>query len=107
MENMIKIILTTLIMLTMSTTTLSADVTKGQKLYLKKLRSYCKMNAARMAVKHSQAQWKKINRNGKIADEIKSLCPDVPDKSLKPKYLIHYFDFFYEYANDSGKIPSC
>ncbi|RLA81900.1 MAG: cytochrome C, partial [Epsilonproteobacteria bacterium] len=23
------------------------------------------------------------------------------------KYLQHYFDFFHEYASDSGNVPSC
>ena len=107
MKNIIKIALSTLIIFTMSTTTLSADISKGQKLYLKKLRNYCKMDSAKMALKHSQAQWKIINDDGKLAAEIKSICPGVPDKSLDAKYLIHSFDFFHEYANDSGKIPSC
>ena len=66
MENIIKIALATLIIFTMSTTTISADVAKGQKLYLKKLRSYCKIDSAKMALKHSQAQWKIINDDGEI-----------------------------------------
>lgn len=107
MKNIIKIALAALVMLTMSATTLSADVGKGQKLYLKKLKSSCKMNGAKMASKHSQAEWEDIKANSKMADEIKAICPGVPDKALKGKYLPHYYDFFHEYANDSGNVPSC
>lgn len=107
MKNMIKLALAALIMLTMSASTLNADVTKGQKLYLKKLKSSCKMNGAKMAAKHSQGEWEEINEEGKMADEIKSICPSVADKALKGKYLPHYYDFFHEYANDSGNVPSC
>ena len=39
-----------------------------------------------------------------MADEIKNICPSAEDKA---KYLNHYFDFFKEYASDSGNVPSC
>jgi hypothetical protein len=105
MTKMIKIALAALVMLTMSATTLSADVAKGQKLYLKKLKGACGMNGAKMAAKHSQMEWEDLKDN--LAEEIKSICPKVKDKALKEKYLPHYFDFFHEYANDSGNVPSC
>ncbi|WP_373071923.1 cytochrome C [Sulfurimonas sp.] len=105
MSKMIKIALAALVMLTMSATTLNADVAKGQKLYLKKLKGACGMNGAKMATKHSQAEWEDVK--GNLAEEIKSICPKVKDSALKEKYLQHYFDFFYEYANDSGNVPSC
>jgi len=105
MTKMIKIALAALVMITMSATTLSADVTKGQKLYLKKLKGACGMNGAKMAAKHSQMEWEMAK--DKLAEEIKNICPNVKDSALKDKYLPHYFDFFYEYANDSGNVPSC
>ncbi|MCW8838367.1 MAG: cytochrome C [Thiovulaceae bacterium] len=105
MKKMIQIALAALVMLTMSSTTLSADAAKGQKLYLKKLKGACGMNGAKMAAKHSQDEWEAVK--GDLAKEIKSICPSVKDKALKDKYLPHYYDFFYEYANDSGNVPSC
>ena len=107
MKNIIKIALATLVMLSMSTVTLNADVKKGQKLYLKKLKSVCHLNGAKMAVKHSQSEWKGLNESGKLANELKNLCPKATESALKDKYLQHYFDFFFEYANDSGNVPSC
>lgn len=105
MNKTIKIALAALVMLTMSATTLSADAAKGQKLYLKKLKGACGFNGAKMATKHTQMEWESVKDN--LAEEIKSICPKVKDKSLKEKYLPHYFDFFYEYASDSGNVPSC
>jgi hypothetical protein len=58
-----------------------------------------------MAGKHSQYEWTSVKDD--LAKEIKNICPKVKDRSLKEKYLPHYFDFFYEYANDSGNVPSC
>lgn len=105
MSKMIKLALAALVMVTMSATTLSADAVKGQKLYLKKLKGACGFNGAKMAAKHSQMEWEMVKDD--LAKEIKNICPKAKDKALKEKYLPHYFDFFYEYANDSGNVPSC
>jgi len=102
-----KLILVSTILLAMATTTVFADATKGQKLYTKKLKSVCGITGAQMAAKHTQDEWAEINEANKLADEIKKICPSLKDKALKQKYLPHYFDFFKEYANDSGNVPSC
>ncbi|WP_321779607.1 cytochrome C [Sulfurimonas sp.] len=107
MNKIVKIILAAVVMLSMSSVTLSADVAKGQKLYLKKLKGACNMNGAKMATQHSQGEWKVIGNGAGLATELKKICPSVKDKALKGKYLPHYYDFFFEYANDSGNVPSC
>jgi hypothetical protein len=56
-----------------------------------------------MAQKHTQDEWEEIQEAGKLNDEIKSIC----GKGTKDKYLPHLYDFFYEYASDSGNVPSC
>ncbi len=105
MNKLLKIVLAGAIALVMGTTTAFADVAKGQKLYSKKLKKACGITGAKMASKHSQDQWEEIMENGKLADEIKTICPNV--KKVKEKFLPHYYDFFYEYASDSGNVPSC
>ncbi|MEA3512082.1 MAG: cytochrome C [Campylobacterota bacterium] len=105
MNNLLKLVLAGAIALAMSTTVASADVTKGMKLFSKKLKKPCGISGAKMAGKHSQDEWEAIMEDGKLADEIKSICPDV--KKVKEKFIPHYYDFFYEYANDSGNVPSC
>ncbi|MEA1892298.1 MAG: cytochrome C [Campylobacterota bacterium] len=107
MNKLLKLVLGVAIALAVGTTVASADATKGQKLYLKKLKSACSMNGSKMAAQHSQSEWEAIGNGDKMVDELKKLCPAVKDKALKSKYLPHYYDFFFEYANDSGNVPSC
>ncbi|MEA3553964.1 MAG: cytochrome C [Campylobacterota bacterium] len=107
MNKLLKLVLAGAVALAMSTTVASADVTKGQKLFSKKLKKACGMSGANMAGKHSQDEWEEIQENGALADEIKKICPSAKDKGLKEKFMPHYYDFFYEYANDSGNVPSC
>ena len=107
MNQLLKLLLASVIALAVGTTAASADVGKGQKLFTKKLKSACGISGAVMAGKHTQGEWEEINADGKIADEIKVICPSVKDKALKGKYLEHYFDFFKEYGSDSGNVPSC
>jgi len=106
MKKLVKVALATTLLLSLGATTASADAAKGQKLYKKKLSKACGMNGAKMAAKHSQEEWEEAKSNG-LAKEIKHICPHVKDKALKSKYLEHYFDFFNEFANDSGNVPSC
>lgn len=101
-----KIILSAFIALSLFGSVASADVAKGQKLYTKKLKGSCGITGAAMAGKHTQDEWTEIGVGG-MSDEIKVICPKIKDKALKEKYLEHYFDFFKEYASDSGNVPSC
>ena len=86
-------------------TTASADVAKGQKLYSKKLKGACGYTGAKFAAKHTQDEWEAIQESGKMADELKTLCPKL-DK-YKSKWDQNVYDFVHEYASDSGNVPSC
>ena len=82
------------------------DVRKGQKVYLKKLKSKCEFGGAKMATKHTQDEWKVIYENGNLNKEMSSECPKLI-KPLKPKHEKQLFEFLYEYGSDSGNVPSC
>lgn len=86
-------------------TAAQAGAAKGQKLFIKKLKKPCGFNGGVMAKKHKQAEWKAINDAGKLNDEIIKMCPTA--KPLKDKYIPHVYDFLYNYASDSGNVPSC
>ena len=58
-----------------------------------------------MAGMHEQMEWEEIYEDGELLEEIQKQCPKV--KALKESYLPHLYDFFYEYASDSGNVPSC
>jgi len=107
MNNLLKTVLASLMILAVSTTVASADVKKGQKLFTKKLKGACGITGAAMAGKHTQGEWTEIQEGGKLGDEIRVICPTVKDKALKDKYMEHYYDFFKEYGSDSGNVPSC
>lgn len=84
-------------------TTLSADVTKGQKLYQKKYKKACGMSGAKMAGSHTQFEWEDMNDEGTLLDYLNGKCQN----RVQEKHVEHLFDFFYEYASDSGNVPSC
>jgi cobalamin-dependent methionine synthase I len=105
MNNLTKLAVAALLGMTLLSSTASADVKKGQKIYLKKLKAPCNIGGATFAQKHTQDQWEEIYEAGKFADEVKKLCPKV--KKVKEKYIPDVYDFVYEYASDSGNIPAC
>ncbi len=107
MHKLLTLTLFSVILLAIGTTVASADVKKGQKLFSKKLKKACGMSGARLSAKHSQDEWELIHKKGEIITEIKKMCPTIKESSLKESYIPHYYDFFYEYANDSGNTPSC
>lgn len=100
-----KLLITIITLSGLLGTTVYADAVKGQKLYSKKLKKACDMTGAKMASQHTQGEWER--KKEALADEIKAICPNVENDALKDKYLEHYYDFFYEYASDSGNVPSC
>jgi ATP-dependent protease HslVU (ClpYQ) peptidase subunit len=103
MNKLLKLAFVGAVALSLTTTVASANATKGQKLYSKKLKSHCGFSGAVMAAKHSQDEWEEIQSEGKLNDEIKKQC----GTTTKDKYLPHLYDFFYKFANDSGNVPSC
>ncbi len=107
MKKLLGAIFIAILGLSFVSTSAFADSAKGQKLYLKKLKRACGFNGAVMSKKHTQAEWKAIYDAGKLKQEIKKFCPKVKDKALKKRYIKNYFDFFYNFASDSGNVPSC
>lgn len=107
MTRLLKIAMASALLLGIAGTTASADVVKGQKLFSKKLKKSCGMTGAKFAAKHSQDEWEAIKEAGKFEEEIIKLCPKVEKGKVKEKWQSHIYDFSYEYANDSGNVPSC
>jgi len=99
-----KIALAALLGLAVLTTSASADANKGKKLYMKKMKASCGFNGAKFAAKHTQSEWEKIKGAGQFAAEAAKICPGL---ELKDKYVNDIYDFAYEYASDSGNVPSC
>lgn len=87
----------------------SADVKKGQKAYLKQCKK-CHGNGVKGAAMKSQYEWEEaFEDNAEIFKEWHEGTKAenyVNGKKFK-KYAPHLKDFLYEYANDSGNVPSC
>lgn len=107
MTKLIKIALGAALILSVGATTSFASADKGQKLFTKKLKKPCNISGAAMAGKHTQSEWTDIKEDGKLAAEIKAICPAVSEGDVKEEYLEHYFDFFHEFGSDSGNVPAC
>ena len=111
MNNLLKTILTSIIVLAVSTTVASAEAKKGQKYYLKKLK-VCKKdglkNGAVFATKHARKEWASIKDNGTLLDEFKTICPSGAKKinKMKEKDINNLYDFVWKFASD-GEVPSC
>ena len=104
---LLKILAAGTLALSIGSTTLMADVTKGQKLFIKMLKDPCGMEGAKFALKHTQAEWKQIKGDGKGEVEIIAICPNVKAGDLKDTHIEHILDFSIELASDPGNVPSC
>jgi len=107
MNKLLKIALASALVLGVASTTASADVVKGQKLFSKKLKKDCGMTGAKFAAKHTQDEWAKINTAGNFKAEIGAICPNADLDSIKDSWVEHLYDFSHEYASDSGNVPAC
>ena len=104
MNNFTKVAVAALLGLAVLSTAATADVKKGQKIYLKKMKKSCGFSGAKFAHKHTLDEWENIKEAGKFGAEAAKVCGGL---KLKPKYENHVYDFAYEYASDSGNVPSC
>ncbi|MEY3090811.1 MAG: hypothetical protein RL113_1127 [Pseudomonadota bacterium] len=105
MKNITKVAVAALLGTALLTTSVSADPKSGQRTYLKKLKAPCGFNGVKFAAKHTQDEWEAIKESGKMMEEIQAICPKA--KELKEKDVNNIYDFSYEYASDSGNVPSC
>lgn len=88
----------------MTTGIANANIKKGQQIYLKKLKAPCEMSGVDFAHKHTQDEWENIFEAGKMKEELQKICPKA---KINEKWLEDVYDFSYEYASDSGNVPSC
>jgi hypothetical protein len=103
-KKILKLVLIAALGISFASVYATADVAKGQKLIIKKLKKPCGFDGGVLAKKHTQSEWKAIFDSGKLNDELLKICPKA--KKLKDKYTKHVYDFLYNYASDSGNVPS-
>lgn len=90
------------------TTTVSAasGATKGQKIFKKKFRKYCKFSGVKFARNHTQDEWEEIWDEGMFQKEAKRICPKLKLNKIKNSWWESVYEFSYKYASD-GVVPKC
>ncbi len=104
MTQMTKVAAAALLGMALLSTSAMADINKGKRIYMKKMKAACGFSGAKFAVKHTQSEWEEIKGAGKFKEEAEKICPGL---KLKDKYVNDVYDFAHEYASDSGNVPSC
>jgi len=87
-------------------TTATAGVEKGQKIFKKKFRKYCRFSGVKFARNHTQAEWEEIYDNDEFQEEAKKICPRLKVDKIKDSWWEHVYEFSYKYASD-GVVPKC
>jgi len=105
MRRLVHIVLVAFMAVGFLSSSAFADMAKGQKIFVKEMKNACGYSGGVMAKKYKQAEWKAIFDSGKLNDELVKQCPSA--KPLKDAYVEHVYDFLYNYASDSGNVPSC
>jgi len=105
MKKLITLVFAVVVGLSFVSTVSFAGAAKGQKIFIKKMKKPCGFSGGVMAKKHTQNEWKALLDAGTLNDELIKFCPKA--KPLKKKYVSHVYDFLYNYASDSGNVPSC
>jgi len=90
-----------------TTSTLSANAQKGQKIFKKNMRKACGFSGVRFSRSHTQEEWKEIYEANKLQQEAKKICPRLKLEKIKDSWWPNIYDFSYEYASDSARIPKC
>lgn len=103
------ILLSSSLLVLFTTSTLNADIKKGQRAYLKQCKK-CHGNGTKGAAMKSQDEWEELfDENGKM---IKAAHAGTKGElyingTKFEKSAPDLKDFLYEYGNDSGNVPSC
>ena len=110
MKKSTSVLLASVVALGMFASTANADIKKGQKAYLKQCKK-CHGNGTKGAAMKTQDEWAAAFSNdnaGFIAwhKDDKKAAKYAEGKKFK-KYSEHLKDFLFEYASDSGNVPSC
>jgi len=108
MKFITKVTLASIVGLMLLNTTVFADSNKGRIAFIKKYKKDCNMKSgAKFTRTHTQDGWEKIFGAGEFANEFYKICPNVKKGSIPKEEIPHLYDFAYDYASDSGVIPSC
>ena len=104
MKNITKLAVAALLGLTVLSTTASAgSISKGQKIYTKKIKGQCADKIATDFTKVlKQQEWEALFKAGTFEAKVKEICPEIT--KYKAKWTEDLFEFAYEYAADGEDL---
>ena len=109
MKKLLQVMITVALL---SGVSLMADIKKGQKYYLKTLKSKLHKNGTKFAALHTVDEWEELfeeDAEGFI-EEFSDKYPKAKKYLNSPKFqkrMPHIRDFAVEYGSDSGNVPTC
>ncbi|MEA3372877.1 MAG: cytochrome C [Campylobacterota bacterium] len=110
MKKSTSLLLSALVALGILSTAASADIKKGQKAYLKQCKK-CHGNSTKGAAMKRQDEWEEAFEDDAAVfiewHEGEEKGKKYANSKKFKKSAPHLKDFLYEYANDSGNVPSC
>ena len=112
MKKVTSIFILALLALSIFTTNAVADANRGKMVYMKKLKSACKLddikNGGLFALKHDRRGWAALKEQNKLKSEWSSICPHAEKKikRMRDKDVKNLYDFVWKYASD-GEVPTC
>jgi cytochrome c5 len=109
MKKSTSVLFSTLVLMGMFSASASADIKKGQKAYLKQCKK-CHGNGTKGAAMKTQEEWEEaFEDDAALFKEWHKGTDGEKYANGKKfgKYAQDLKDFLYEYASDSGNVPSC
>jgi len=107
MKKLISVITIVAVSMMSTPTIASASLAKGQKIYKKKLRKYCRISGVRFARTHTQDEWEEIWDDGNFEKETYKICPRLKKGKIKKSWWKHIYEFAYEYGKGGSHVPKC
>jgi len=109
MKKTTTLALAALLGLALVTTTVSADQSKGKRVYQKFMKDDCGKTGGKVSAKHTQKEWKKLTGDA-FKSELEKFCPKSKaflNGAKFKKLENHLHDFMYEFGKGSCNIPAC
>ena len=107
MKNYIKFLAITLLSIMFLSSSASADAFKGGRILTNAMIKDCPILLADIAGTHTQAEWSKIVKKGKLQKVMHTICPKADIKPISKDKMRDVLDYLQYYARDGGALPSC
>jgi hypothetical protein len=79
---------------------------KGEEIYNKQLKDICETKESELSEHYSQDEWEAFASDGKFENTIFEICPQI-EPSYNKEWSEDLYQFYYQNARDSEKIPEC